>query len=181
MRKFVLLLAFCFLINLNAGGYYGAIHEGYDLKTSLFYYPIKQKPKTNGIFSNKDDIRVENILIFDPKIEKQWYLFEKNKIWDIRYMNFESYKENNNIVFFSGNYKIKNQVELNREIKDKIFLITAQKESDKLTMWFCNKKGKNLKKVFEFDKEDKWHLDIKNSKIRFISQKDGISISSIDW
>lgn len=181
MKKSVLLIAFCLIINLNGGEYYSSIPEDYDIKTSLFYYPIKQKPDTNRIFSDQSDIRIKNILIFDPKEKKQWYLFEKNKIWDIRYLNFESYKENNNIIFFSGNYKIKNQIKLNREIKNKMFLITAQKNSDKLIMWFCNKKGENLKKVFEFDKEDKWHLDIKNSKIRFISHKDEIFINSINW
>ena len=180
MKIFVLLTFF--IINLNAGGYYNNVRQGYDLETSLFYYSVKNKPESGGLFSSEKNTRIKNILIFDPKTEEQWYVFEPNKVWDIRFFTFESHKdEKNKIKFFYGNHKIENEAVKSRKLKDKLLIITSKKDSETLTMWFSTKRGKNLKKIYTFNKSDRWHLDLKNSKIRFITHKDKISIKSIDW
>ncbi len=182
MKKLMTLILFFIAVNLNAGGYYNIKEQGYDSETSLFYYSVKHKPESGGLFSSESNTRVKNILIFDPKTEKQWYLFKPNTIWNIRHFTFESYKdEGKKINFYAGGYNVMNSVDLIRELKNKLLIITSEEKNDKLTMWFASKTGENLKQVHMFNKTDKWHIDIKNSKIRFITHKNEILIKSIDW
>lgn len=148
MTKSIFLVFLLFSFNVNAGGYYQSVNQGYDADTGLFFYPIKHKPESGGMFSSKSNTRIKNILIFDPETEKQSYLFERNKIWNIQSFSFETSINKSNVVQFFGssNRVLNNQNLVERKIKDQLLVITSEKDSEQLTMWYASKNGKNLKK-----------------------------------
>ncbi len=183
MKKSIFLVFLLFSFHLSAGGYYQSVNQGYDSETGLFFYPIKHKPDSGGMFSSKSNTRIKNILIFDPKTDKQSYLFDRNKIWDIQHFTFEkSINKSNGIQFFGSAYNVLNHPSsVQRKLKDQLLIITSEKESETLTMWYASKHGGDLKKVHSFHKSVKWHIDLKNSKIRFITHKEEVSFKSIEW
>ena len=183
VKKSLFLAFLLFSFNLNAGGYYQSVNQGYDAETGLFFYPIKHKPDSGGMFSSKSNTRIKNILIFDPKTEKQSYLFELNKVWDIKHFSFEtSVSKSNGIQFFGSSYNIlNNPIAIERKLKDQLLIITGEKDSEELTMWYATKQGQNFKVVHRFHKSVKWHIDLKNSKVRFITHKKEVSFKSIEW
>jgi hypothetical protein len=183
VKKSIFLVFLLFSFNLNAGGYYQSVNQGYDTDTGLFFYPIKHKPDSGGMFSSKSNTRIKNILIFDPVTEKQSYLFERNKIWDIQKFTFETaINDTKGVQFFGNSYSaMNNQVLEERNVKNQLLIVTSEKDSDKLTMWFASKKGGDLKVVHTFHKSIRWHIDIKNSKVRFITHNKDVSFKSIEW
>jgi hypothetical protein len=183
VKKSIFLVFLLFSFNVNAGGYYQSVNQGYDADTGLFFYPIKHKPESGGMFSSKSNTRIKNILIFDPETEKKSYLFERNKIWNIQSFSFEESINKSNVVQFFGssNRILNNQNSVERKIKDQLLVITSEKDSEQLTMWYASKKGKNLKEVYNFHKSVNWHVDLKNSKIRFITHNKEVSFKSIEW
>lgn len=184
VKKSIFLVFLLLSLNLNAGGYYQSVNQGYDADSGLFFYPIKHKPKSGGMFSSKSNTRIKNILIFDPKTEKQSYLFERNRIWDIQTFIFEESISTNDVVKFFGSSSsrvLNNKNSIKHKIKNKLLIVTSEKESEQLTMWYATKKGGNLKAVHNFHNSVRWHIDLKNSKIRFISHNEEITFKSIEW
>lgn len=183
MKKCFFLVFILLSFNSYAGGYYQSVNQGYDDNTGLFFYPIKHKSDSGGMFSSQSNIRIKNILIFDPKTENKSYLFERNTIWNIQLFSFEtSISDSNGIQFFGNSYNVlNNNISVDRKVKDKLLIITSQKNTEDLTMWYASKKGKNLRIVRSFHKSVKWHIDVKNSKIRFITHKNEVSFESIEW
>ena len=180
------LLAFVLTImsfNVSAGGYYHIIHQGYDDDTGLFYLPIQNSPNSTGMFSSKSARRVNNILFFDPTTETQSYLFKRSSVWDVKHFTFETnVHKSGEIEFFGSSYQVLNKPKTsNRVLKDLLLIITAEEESELLTMWYATKKGQNLRKVHMFSENDEWHIDLKNAKVRFVTKDKDVSFKSIDW
>ena len=181
MKKSIFLF---FLISFNslAGGYYQNVNQGYDPITGLFYYPVKHKPESGGMFSSKSNTRIKNILIFDPTSETKSFLFKPEQVWNIQTFTFETVLNSSGVQFFNSSYiALNNSSEISRKLKDKLLIITESEKSKKLTMWFATKSGKDLKQVHTFHKSTKWHIDVKNSKIRFITHKNEVNFKSIEW
>ncbi|EWH08819.1 hypothetical protein DS2_15564 [Catenovulum agarivorans DS-2] len=181
MKKSIF-LALLLSFNVLAGGYYQSVKEGYDPITGLFYYPVIEKTESGGVFSSRSKIRISNILIFDPESETQSFLFKPEQVWNIQAFTFETGLNSNGIGFYSGGGRVlNNSSKLSREIKNKLLIITQPENSDINTMWFATKQGKELKQVHTFPSTTKWHIDIKNSKIRFITHTNKVIFKSIEW
>jgi len=134
------------------------------------------------LFSGKSNTRINNVLIFNPQTETQTYLFERNTIWDIKTFTFEANcHDSRGIEFFGSITALNNPKNITRELNNKLLVVTSEKDSDTLTMWFASKSGKNLSAIHTFNKSVKWHIDIKNSKVSFISSHNEVTFKAITW
>ncbi|RJG51175.1 hypothetical protein [Motilimonas pumila] len=170
-------------MTLQAGGYYKQMDDGYDPHSGFYFLPQLNKPSNNGIFSSSGDRRVDNIAIFDPATEQHRLLFKPDRAWNITVFTFEmALSENQQVEFFGRSYRmLNNQVEKEREIKDKLLIVTEDQDSEQLTLWFANKQGQDLKAIYTFHRDTRWHIDVKNSKIRFITRQPELGFHSINW
>jgi hypothetical protein len=67
-------------------------------------------------------------------------------------------------------------------LRDKLLISTYNPEKETYTLWASNKKGEHLQKLIDFRAFDEWHIDVKNSKLRIVKQRDlKITIKNLDW
>lgn len=177
------LIIYLVALTLHAGGYYKQIDEGYDPHSGFFFLPQVNQPSSNGLFSSSGGRRVNNIAIFDPDTEQHRLLFKPGRVWNITVFTFEmALSDSQRIEYFGRSHRVlNNRVSNTREIKDKLLIVTEEKDSDQLTLWFATKHGQAPKVVHKFHRNTRWHIDVKNSKIRFISHQPELSFQSLDW
>jgi len=172
--------------------------DKYDSSTGLYYKSIKdykrdekkEKSFLSSIKSLKSSRNLRNIInisIYNPETEEIKYIFNDDKIRKITKILFENSidKEKNSINFagsFAGLLKNNNNIK-NRNLKNTIILSDTNNEDNTETIWIANKDGSGLKEITTIDaKESNWHVDVKNSKIRIVSEKEGeITIKNFDW
>jgi len=179
-------------VNAIAGGYYSGVSiDEYDKDTGFYFKSVKNGDEEGGFFSKGSSNNVSDINIFNPSTGRSVFIFNDKKPIKIVGFVYESqyHAETNSMLFGSTErqYNIKFCIKNNHNIeerkpKDRLLLVVYKKENDTFEMWSLSKLGDNLKKIKTFGKDIDWHIDVKNSKIRFVDiSKDGINIESLDW
>jgi hypothetical protein len=169
------------------GSYREHLIDEYDRTTGLYFNSIEKEVKEGGFISNGILTYNVDLNIFDPKTEKNTLVFNNDNPIKITQILFESHydPEKKMIVFnHSGGYRIiKNNYAISkRSPKNKLLIVVYNQKSKLNELWTVTKQGKNLNKLKQFDNQTSWHLDIKNSKIRFVKQvKNKLNVKSFDW
>ncbi|OUR74584.1 hypothetical protein A9Q78_00165 [Methylophaga sp. 41_12_T18] len=183
MKKILLLILLAASPLLQAGGYSQHINQGYDTETGIYYHPVKHNKDAGGMFSSKSDRRIKNIFIFDPATNNSRYLFKRDSIYSIETFTLEmELNETGKVEFFGYRNRMLNNAKVpSRPLRDRLLIVTSKENSEQNTMWLANKNGSDLKELHRFHQNTRWHLDVKNKKIRFITGTNEISINSFDW
>jgi hypothetical protein len=159
----------------------------YDRATGLYFNVIKKEVKEGGFISTGKLKYNVDINIFDPKTGKSKTIFQDQKLRKIESMWFEThYDIDKKMMLFndSSRYQIvKNNHDIDkRRPKNKLLIAVYNLELKLNELWVSSKQGEDLKKIKSFNNDYSWHIDSKNSKIRFIKPiKNRLSIESIDW
>ncbi len=174
-------------LSAMAGDYYYESHiNTYDAQTGLYYKSIEESGTSDGALSSKTaQHHVVNINIFNPTDETSTLLFKSAQKDGIPVILFES-DIKDGAVEFSGTASkniILNNIRIERKsIKNKLLVGTRNKDAKETTLFTADKKGNNLKKLVTIPYNADWHLDVKNSKIRVMTQTTkGLNIESYDW
>jgi hypothetical protein len=169
-------------------GYFGDSRvDEYDPVTGIYYKAIEIERENRGFMSKGPSTQVTNISIFKPEIEKFSLLFNDNKIRNINFLMYEIGIKNGIMEYNKSSYSqlIKNNaLETPRPPKEKLLVSVSVKKNDQnyTELWVSNKHGKNLKLLSTFPASHSWHIDVRNSKIRILSSRNGkFSHKSIEW
>ncbi len=186
MKK--LITAICFFISFPVFGgmYLGSANiSEYDQATGYYLKSVSVSEKSGFLKGNGR--KVIDIFIYCPDEDKGAYIFKgknKDEIVTVLYEAFLDEKAEK-VVFNIGDRSnhIKNNTGIKqREFKDKILISTCNSELETYTLWVSDRHGNNLKKIKTIPKGAEWHIDVSNSKIRFIMQiNQKINVESIDW
>lgn len=196
MKTLLLLISFVTFFNLEAGygEYYGSMRvDTYDPVSGSYYKAITINNEEKSFLgsSSKKSENISNIAIYNPQKNSHTLLFAKDDKRDLSFFLFESGYHSKSVLFngevssgrtsHTGNIKNNNFI-VTRETKDKL-LVGIKNTNKKLTeLWVAKKDGSELKKLTDVPFESTWHIDIKNSKLRIVTTKDGeFNISSFDW
>ena len=78
---------------------------------------------------------------------------------------------------------IKNNHSIQKRLpKDRLLLVVYNEKTKNSSMFSFDKSGKNKQEIKTFSDDVDWHIDVKNAKIRFVSNTgDAIRIESLDW
>ena len=192
--KFILYMILLLIgaANAVAGGYYsGESVDEYDTATGFYFKSVKNGVHKDGFFKGGISDNVSDIVIFDPANGRNVLVFNDKKPRKITDFIYESqYQPETRSMLFGSpdrHYSIKRIIKNNQNIekrkpKDRLLLVVYEKDGDFHEMWSLNKSGENLKKIKTIGKDIDWHIDVKNSKIRFVDLSKGdIEIESLDW
>lgn len=153
-----------------------AIINEYDPSTGYYYK------------SWTSDERVTNIFVYNPATHSGEMLFQDGAIYDILDILYESgYSAQERKMEFGGQVDYSPLMENNSNVsqrapKNKLLIVTTEKNGKEAILWTTDKAGKNLKKILTVDYRDDWHLDVKNSKIRVVKKdKNTFIITEVDW
>jgi len=194
----ILLLTLLFSEKIYAGGsfdYYYYTQNYYDIMTNNLYTSIYEF-ESSGIINKTEKVNariITNYLIYNINDKTSKFLFTKNSE-HISLLLFENDfdKIKNNIVFnvkkkYSDensdlSFIINNSNLILRPTKNKILIITTNRDDKKETIWICDKTASNISKITALNENDSWHLDLKNNKIRIIRQKGlNSSVEEYEW
>ena len=197
MKKIIILLLILFP-SLNAfAGFSKSIPlsiDEYDRESGLYFTSVTIKEK-GGFLEGTNTIPID-IYIFFPSINEGKYLFEQKNNDEIVEFVYESdfdeleksiifnvMKGSNPIFRSTVSNLIKNNHNITkRKLRDKLLINTYNKEKDTYSLWTSSKKGAQLKKLVDYKAFDEWHIDVENSKLRIVKQRDlKITIENIDW
>jgi len=183
-----LIAALVLLMSSQAvAGYYdsnNSLNE-YDRETGYFYTLVKQTEE-RGLLKGGYTKAID-IYIYFPLENKGKYLFSRKNKKEILTVLYETgYDEAKHSIVFNScdnSYAVKNNKGVEqRKLKNKILIFLFDTETKRYELWQAGKKGEDVKLLRELGKDTKWHIDVLNSKIRFISQKDvEIKIENLDW
>jgi hypothetical protein len=169
-------------------GYYGDSRvDEYDPFTGIYYRAIEIERENRGFMSKGPSTQVSNISVFNPQTEKHSMLFKDNKIRNINYVLYETGIKNGVVEYNKSSYSrlIKNNaLEIPRSPREKLLVSVNIKKNnqDYTELWVSNKYGENLKLLTTFPASHSWHIDVRNSKIRIVSSRNGkFSHKSIEW
>ncbi len=185
MKKLILIFLLFLISSLVFIGFgYNLKFKYFDPTNNLVYVSVGKNEKMIG--------DTKNIAIVDSNTDKVSYIFEDEFKEDIINMYFESEyseKEEKIIFNFDDNYykygvrdKIRNNVFISRPVKDKLCILTYYSKTRMYSIWFCDKKGDNLRLAKTFDNKIDWWIDVRNCKMSFAKQVDNkISYETIEW
>jgi len=186
--SFLLILLVTTAFSAQAGGYYsGASIDAYDKDTGLYFKSVKNGKEDGGFLSKGSSSNVSDINVFNPSTGKSTLIFGDNKPRKITTFLYESeyVKETQSIAFGTNErtYNVKNNNSIEeREIRNRLLIVVYDEEKEKSEMWSSDKSGNNLKKIKSFSKGVSWHIDVKNSKIRFVTSLNyKLNIESMAW
>ncbi len=197
MRKaniVILLISFSAFLFAGIGGYINkSVSE--DPINNRLYIGINEISTSR--FSEKEKIKYDiiNYMIFDPVSGEKTFIFpESNEkvistmLFEIEFdtsdnrmvlngdMNYSDYK------YYAPNFIINNFDLTKREPRNKIVFLLSHGFNKPQELWICTKEGTSLEMLTKVDSKESWHLDIKNQKIRVITQA-GINttVKEYDW
>jgi hypothetical protein len=169
-------------------GYYGSARvDEYDPVTGIYYKAIEIERENRGFISKGPSTQVANISIFIPETASHSTLFKDNHKRNITLVLYETGTEENAIKYNMQGHSqvIKNNIlKTIRKPKDKLLVSTrTEKHEQTFTeLWISDKHGENLKWVTSFPVSHDWHIDVRNSKVRIVSSRNGrFKQKSIEW
>lgn len=187
MKKLFVLVFFLLMCSQATAGYYDAnkrLNE-YDQDTGYFYTLVNQTEERSLLKGSST--KAVDIYIYFPLENKGKYLFNGKNQKEIVTVLYETeYNDTKQSIVFNScdnSYAVKNNKGVNeRKLKDKILIYLFDAEEKGYELWQANKNGDNAKLLKKIGNDTKWHIDVLNSKIRFISQNDmEIKIENLDW
>jgi hypothetical protein len=157
----------------------------YDPVSGLYFKSIEENIEDKGFVKKGSRSIVSNIAIYDPSNDIFSMLFKTSEKRHINFIIFEIGFNDNSINFYESecfNYIKNNHGIKQRSIKDK-FLIGIKDQKQKVTMlWISSKNGDNLNLLTSVPFDSTWHIDVKNSKLRVVSYRNGsFKIDSYEW
>jgi len=184
MKKTILIFFFLLSINSNvhAGGGRNYNYIDIDVFEQTFNFYYRAVDDTLNYLSKKGKEKsikaTVNVTFYDIEKDSTFHLFDKSFNGKIVSFFYEStYSDSaKNLEFtkcdnYYGDEYIKNNKNiLEREISEKVFIITYSFDKNKYTLWTCHKTGKNLKKFSEFDDIDNVKVDVFNKNILTINE-----------
>lgn len=164
--------------------------EKYDSKANLYFKSVtnedtKNEDKNSSMFSKiaPKSIKTVNIAIVDTILDTHTLLFDEQESVNISFLLFElDYNDEKKSMEFEDRFSwiMNNENIEEREPRDR--LLIGLNVEDKIEIWMSNKRGKSLEKVVTIEKNEKWHLDVKNCKIRVISSvNSNFFIKNFEW
>jgi len=159
--------------------------DEYDQSGTYYYNGVEIKEE--GGLLKGDDRKTVDIGIFNQTTGKTAYFFNGSNAEEIVVFAYENaFDDKTGAIVFNRSDRsapARNNMNLpKRAPKDKVILVTCRKEDNSYTLWFSDKSGKKPEKIREFGREAEWHIDMKNAKVKFITQTGRtIKIDSIDW
>lgn len=160
--------------------------DTYDPVSGLYFKSIEENIEEKGFVSKKGSHSiVSNIAIYDPSNDIFSMLFKTSEKRNISFIIFEMGFNDNSINFYESEYfsYIKNNNDIKqRSIKNKL-LVGIKDQKNKVTMlWISSKNGDNLNLLTSVPFDSTWHIDVKNSKLRVVSYRNGsFKIDSYEW
>lgn len=154
------------------GGYYNPTIDTYDPVTGLYYKSVESKAGSG--FLGSGGRVITNLYIYDPQKKSGKLLFPNQKNFQIIAFAYEE-EIIDGVVLFHSAYSapVKNNKGVaNRNPKSKILILTRDVETEKKTFYLSDKDGSNLIKGRTISASVDWHIDVKNSQIRLVSQID---------
>jgi hypothetical protein len=188
MRKLLLTLMMLLVSTVAfAGSYYDYSMEVDEYDQSGTYYYNGVEIKEEGGLLKSDDRKTVDIAIVNQTTGKTTYFFSGTNNEEIVTFAYEdSYDTAKGAMVFNRSERgapVKNNANLpKRAPKDKVLLVTYDKAANIYKMWFSDKAGKKPEKVRQYGREVEWHIDLKSSTIKFITQADrAIRVEAVDW
>lgn len=186
MKK-IIIFVICILFSVPAfgGGIYFLNIDEYDPVTGYFYKGVEISEKSGFLKSGSN--RTIDIYVYSPEEDKGTYIFNGENMDKIVTFLYEtSFSEKSGSIVFNlpdGSRPIKNNTGIKkRDIRDKMLICTYNEETETYTLWISKKRGENLTRIKSISKRIEWHVDVRNSKIRFVSQAGkNIKIESAEW
>jgi len=164
---------------------YSLTLDEYDQDTG-YYLKEVQVAKEGSFLSGKDTATID-IYIHFPMEDKGAYVFGGTNDEEIVSVLYETaFDEKTNSVKFNDTDRyspVKNNNGIKkREMKHKLLITTYNKDSKIYTFWITSKRGKDTKQIKRISETTDWHLDILNSKIRFVKKSGkSLTIDSLEW
>ena len=171
----------------QAGGYYDYSMEIDEYEQSGTYYYNGVEIKEEGGLLKGDDRKTVDIAVVNLATGKTAYFFNGANNGEIVTFAYEdAYDAVKGVMAFNRSDRgapVKNNVNLpKRAPKEKVLLVTWDKAANLYRMWFSDKSGKKPEKVRQYGREVEWHIDLKNAKIRFVTQAErAIKVETVEW
>ncbi|WP_027710131.1 hypothetical protein [Zooshikella ganghwensis] len=165
-----------------AGGYYNPSIDAYDPETGLYYKSVESEKKSG--FLSSGTRAIVNLYIYNPDTDEGKYLFPKQENFQVVALLFETAVEDGQVKYHSDySSPVKNNHGVpDRKPKTKMLVLTRNVETERETFYFAEKDGSKLEAVKSITSSDNWHVDVKNSVVRIVSQKGlDISVDSFSW
>ena len=177
------LLLTCSVSFAGYGSYGGVDINEYDISSGLYYKSIHIKRENKRFLSSSSNKKVVNIGIYNPETDKHHTLFKNNIQHEISFILFEQAVKDSKVVYNSQSYNIKNNhVSADRLLKNKLLIGISDAENEKIDLWIAEKNGDNLKKLTSIPFSARWHIDVKNSKLRVVYANNGqFRLTNYDW
>lgn len=184
MKYIFVFFSMIFSASCLAGGYYVPWIDTYDPETGLYYKSVWDKEKS-GLLGSVSNVAIVNLYIFNPSTGEGKYLFPKNGDFKkIVALVFETAVEDG-VVKYQNDHekKIKNNSGISpRPPKANMLIVTREAESERETFYFAEKDGTKLREVTSISPSADWHVDVKNSSLRIVSQSNQeVTITSFNW
>ena len=185
---FSFILVFMVAFGAQAGGYYsGTLVDEYDIDSGLYFKSVKNGKEEGGFLSSGKSDTISDINIFNPVTDQSILIFGDNKSRKITDFIYESaYQAETQSILFGKNdrhYNVKNNNNIKeRKPKDRILIEVYKDEQKSSEIWAADKSGKDLTKIKSIGTGVSWHIDVKNSKIRFVSLTNNmVKIESLEY
>lgn len=170
----------------SADYYFGSIIDDYDPASGLYYRSINKKEESHGLLSSAQEASsIVNISIFDPVTEVTNTLFPESFEGTINFLLYESTFRDGMIQFFgtaNSNYVKNNNSVSKRELRNKLLIFVRKPGQTGSVLYVSDKRGRNLTMLASLPQGASWHLDVRNAKIRIVSQVGTkIRIENLEW
>ena len=163
--------------------------DSYDKGSNFYYKSISDEHRKShdekSMFSKIKQLplKIVNLAIIDSKDNGCRLLFDKSQEVEIRFVLFEQEynEEEKKIEFNDKHLYVRNNENIEQRVIKNKFLIGLN-INENIELWTADKNGLNLKKMLSLNKDEQWHLDVKNSKIRVLSSVNStFSMQIFEW
>lgn len=182
MKIGVLFFSLIISVSAFAGGYYSPSIDDYDPDTGLYYKSVSSKEKSG--FLSEHPRSIVNLYIYDPTSDKGVYLFPEKKNFQIVSITFEKAVEGGSVDFFNQySFFVKNNHHIEpRKPKSSMLIVTQDIKTEEKTFYLAEKDGSTLTEIMTIAPSQSWHIDVKNSVVRVVTQSDlEITIENFKW
>jgi len=128
--------------------------------------------------------QIVNVNVFDPKTGQGKFIFPADSPRDIAVFLFETEMQNGSVQFYNGSREIikNNENIAGRAVKNKILIGIRNRDSGAVVLFTADKAGKNITELALVPKDARFHIDVKNSRLRVVKDSvGGVEIQSYEW
>jgi hypothetical protein len=193
----ILLLIHSLLIGDGGDGYSSHDYDFkvYDPSTGLLFVSVTNKVKMIPTDTkSKPELVINNIAVYDVKQNSTVHVFDttfretiEDFVFETEYIDSSASMDlfSNYTTSYRSDFKIMYNFSIaKRNPSANLIIATYSEETKKYSVWICSKNGKGVQRVFTFskDKNEGYHLNVKNQKLILISKAGGLlDIKSIPY